>query len=103
MRLSWESLITTERYKGGVYKLDTDARTEFERDLDRIIFSSAFRRLKDKTQLFPVPKSDFVHTRMTHSIEVASIGRSLGKLVGEIHIGAGTSGGLKGSKYGNYG
>jgi len=83
MRLSWESLITTERYKGGVYKLDTDARTEFERDLDRIIFSSAFRRLKDKTQLFPVPKSDFVHTRMTHSIEVASIGRSLGKLVGK--------------------
>jgi len=87
MRLSWDSLVTTERYQGGVYKLDTDARTEFERDIDRIIFSSPFRRLKDKTQLFPVPNSDFVHTRLTHSIEVASIGRSLGKLAGKFILG----------------
>lgn len=83
MRLSWSKLITTKRFMGGTYELPSDARTEFERDYDRIIFSSPFRRLKDKTQVFPVPKSDFVHTRLTHSIEVASIGRSLGKLVGK--------------------
>jgi dGTPase len=83
MRLSWNKLITTKRFKGATYELPSDARTEFERDYDRIIFSSPFRRLKDKTQVFPVPKSDFVHTRLTHSIEVASIGRSLGKLVGK--------------------
>jgi dGTPase len=81
-RLDWTKLITTERFNSATYTIDTDARTEFERDIDRIIFSTPFRRLKDKTQVFPVPKSDFVHNRLTHSIEVSSIGRSLGKLVG---------------------
>jgi dGTPase len=87
MRLSWEKLITTKRFKGSTYELPIDARSEFERDYDRIIFSSPFRRLKDKTQVFPVPKSDFVHTRLTHSIEVASLGRSLGKLAGKFILG----------------
>jgi len=81
-RMDWNKLITTERFKSESFNLKTDARTEFERDIDRIIFSTPFRRLKDKTQVFPVPKSDFVHNRLTHSIEVSSIGRSLGKLVG---------------------
>lgn len=81
-KLDWNKLITKERYKAQSYNPETDARSEFERDIDRIIFSSAFRRLKDKTQVFPVPKSDFVHNRLTHSIEVSSIGRSLGKLCG---------------------
>lgn len=81
-KMDWNKLITTERYKSDSYSVETDARTEFERDVDRIIFSTPFRRLKDKTQVFPVPKSDFVHNRLTHSIEVSSIGRSLGKLVG---------------------
>lgn len=83
MRLDWNRLITSKRFGASTYHLKTDARTEFERDLDRIIFSSPFRRLKDKTQVFPVPKSDFVHNRLTHSIEVSSIGRSIGKLAGE--------------------
>lgn len=83
MKLNWGKLITSKRFRGSTYHLSTDARTEFERDLDRIIFSSPFRRLKDKTQVFPIPKSDFVHNRLTHSIEVSSIGRSLGKLAGE--------------------
>ncbi len=59
------------------------SRTDFQRDYDRIIFSSAFRRLQNKTQVFPLPGSVFVHNRLTHSLEVSSVGRSLGSLVGE--------------------
>lgn len=58
-------------------------RNSFLRDYDRIIFSSAFRRLQNKTQVFPLPGAIFVHNRLTHSLEVASVGRSLGKSVGE--------------------
>lgn len=58
-------------------------RSAFERDYDRIIFSHPFRRLQDKTQVFPLPEQDFVHTRLTHSLEVSSVGRSLGKSAGE--------------------
>ncbi len=58
-------------------------RTSFLRDYDRIIFSSAFRRLQNKTQVFPLPGAVFVHNRLTHSLEVASVGRSLGKGVGD--------------------
>ena len=54
-------------------------RGEFDRDYDRIVFSSAFRRLKDKTQVFPLSKNDFTRTRLTHSLEVACVGRSLGR------------------------
>jgi dGTPase len=60
-----------------------DHRTVFQRDFDRIIFSSSFRRLQNKTQVFPLPGSVFVHNRLTHSLEVASVGRSLGTLAGE--------------------
>ncbi len=62
---------------------DVEIRTEFQRDFDRIIFSSAFRRLQNKTQVFPLPGSVFVHNRLTHSLEVASVGRSLGTSIGE--------------------
>lgn len=82
MRMDWNKLINSKRLDSGNDSLATDFRTEFERDVDRIIFSSAFRRLQDKTQVFPIPKSDFIHSRLTHSIEVASVGRSLGKLAG---------------------
>jgi dGTPase len=58
------------------------ARSDFQRDSDRIIFSSAFRRLQDKTQVFPLAENDFARTRLTHSLEVASVGRSLGTRVG---------------------
>lgn len=60
-------------------------RTHYQRDFDRLIFSSAFRRLQSKTQVFPLPGSTFVHNRLTHSLEVASVGRSLGAMVGQ-HI-----------------
>ena len=59
------------------------SRTDFQRDYDRIIFSSAFRRLQNKTQVFPLPGSVFVHNRLTHSLEVSSVGRSLGSAIGE--------------------
>lgn len=59
------------------------ARTSYQRDFDRLIFSSAFRRLQNKTQVFPLPGVVFVHNRLTHSLEVASVGRSLGKAVGD--------------------
>jgi dGTPase len=58
-------------------------RTEFERDRDRIVFSEAFRRLADKTQVHPLSDNDHIRTRLTHSIEVASVGRSLGAMVGK--------------------
>jgi dGTPase len=82
MRLDWNKLISSKRLGTDAPNLQAEARNEFERDVDRIIFSSAFRRLQDKTQVFPIPKSDFIHSRLTHSIEVASVGRSLGKLIG---------------------
>jgi len=63
--------------------LEGNVRTSFLRDYDRIIFSSAFRRLQNKTQVFPLPGPVFVHNRLTHSLEVASVGRSLGKAVGD--------------------
>ena len=61
----------------------SDPRTEYQRDFDRIIFSSSFRRLQNKTQVFPLPGSVFVHNRLTHSLEVASVGRSIGTTVGD--------------------
>jgi dGTPase len=83
--MNWASLYTTQR-TGETQKKDnkTDpVRNSFQRDYDRIIFSSAFRRLQNKTQVFPLPGAIFVHNRLTHSLEVASVGRSLGKAVGE--------------------
>jgi dGTPase len=59
-------------------------RDEFERDFDRIVFSSAFRRLKDKTQVFPMSPNDYTRTRLTHTLEVASVGRSLGTKAGKL-------------------
>jgi dGTPase len=62
------------------------ARSIYRRDFDRIIFSSAFRRLQNKTQVFPLPGSIFVHNRLTHSLEVSSVGRSLAAIAGEFIV-----------------
>ncbi len=79
----WSQLLSPQRLdqKPGV---NEPSRSAFEQDYDRIIFSHPFRRLQDKTQVHPLPEHDFVHTRLTHSLEVSSVGRSLGKRVGEI-------------------
>ncbi len=77
--MKWTSLISSKRYgKEDSPKPREESRTEFQRDFDRLIFSSAFRRLQNKTQVFPLPGSIFVHNRLTHSLEVSSVGRSLG-------------------------
>ena len=82
--MNWASLYTTQRTGDPVKKSGNNdlARSSFLRDYDRIIFSSAFRRLQNKTQVFPLPGAIFVHNRLTHSLEVASIGRSLGMAAG---------------------
>tara|TARA_R100000935_G_scaffold15425_1_gene30758 strand:- start:27724 stop:29106 length:1383 start_codon:yes stop_codon:yes gene_type:complete len=87
MKMEWKKLLSSERFKDTTEnKSNPDPRSEFLRDTDRIIYSSAFRRMQDKTQVFPIPKSDFVHNRLTHSLEVASVGRSLGLLAGNYII-----------------
>ncbi|MCG9912151.1 MAG: dNTP triphosphohydrolase [Flavobacteriales bacterium] len=73
--LSPARLSQTDTPETGLY------RSEFDKDVDRIIFSHPFRRLQDKTQVVPLPEHDFVHTRLTHSLEVSSVGRYLGKKV----------------------
>ena len=77
----WKALINPHRL-GKEGQDSGDPRSAFQRDFDRVVFSSAFRRLQDKTQVFPLPSSDYVRTRLTHSLEVSSIGRSLGAMVG---------------------
>ncbi len=81
--MDWRKLIRPHYKEAGkMVGLDMN-RSEFERDFDRIVFSAPFRNLQDKTQVFPLPEDDFVHTRLTHSLEVSSVGRSLGKSSGE--------------------
>lgn len=80
--MEWGKLITTKRLGlEHYYKGNHDLRTEFLRDYDRLIFSPTFRRLQSKTQVFPLPGSVFVHNRLTHSLEVSSVGRSIGNIV----------------------
>ncbi|WP_085537507.1 dGTP triphosphohydrolase [Massilibacteroides vaginae] len=83
--MNWTQLISDKRlgmeeYHDGRHH----ERTDFQRDYDRLIFSSPFRRLQNKTQVFPLPGSIFVHNRLTHSLEVSCVGRSLGNNVGRV-------------------
>ncbi|MCQ2334864.1 MAG: deoxyguanosinetriphosphate triphosphohydrolase [Paludibacteraceae bacterium] len=80
--MNWRQLITTKRLGLEQYHSEhADVRSQFERDYDRLIFSAPFRRLQNKTQVFPLPGSIFVHNRLTHSLEVSTVGRSLGSIV----------------------
>ncbi|AXG69171.1 deoxyguanosinetriphosphate triphosphohydrolase [Kordia sp. SMS9] len=83
--MNWEQLLSLKRH-GDTHKRlrkeQDETRLGFEVDYDRVIFSSAFRSLQDKTQVVPLSKTDFVHTRLTHSLEVSVVGRSLGRKVG---------------------
>ncbi len=81
-KMDWNRLLTTQRL-GMEENVRHDARSEFQRDYDRLIFSPAFRRLQNKTQVFPLPGSVFVHNRLTHSLEVSCVGRSIGNVVVE--------------------
>jgi len=84
--MNWEQLLSLRRQgdtNKRLRKEQDETRLGFDVDYDRIIFSSAFRSLQDKTQVIPLSKTDFVHTRLTHSLEVSVVGRSLGRLAGK--------------------
>jgi len=84
--MNWEQLLSLKR-AGDTQKRPRNKQDEtrlgFDVDFDRIVFSSSFRSLQDKTQVIPVSKTDFVHTRLTHSMEVSVVGRSLGRIIGQ--------------------
>lgn len=81
--MEWKKLLSPQRFMREDIPADkwVDVRSEFQRDFDRMIFSAPFRRLQNKTQVFPLPQKIFVHNRLTHSLEVSSVGRSLGNSV----------------------
>ncbi len=84
--MNWEKLLSLKRFGDTERRLRKDqdeTRLGFEVDYDRIIFSDSFRSLQDKTQVVPLSKTDFVHTRLTHSLEVSVVARSLGRIVGK--------------------
>jgi len=81
--MNWLHLLSPQRMGQKIVPAEL-SRSAFEQDYDRIIFSHPFRKLQDKTQVHPLPEHDFVHTRLTHSLEVSSVGRSMGKKVGEV-------------------
>ncbi len=84
--MNWEQLLSLKRFgdkNKRIRKEQDETRLGFEVDYDRIIFSSEFRSLQDKTQVVPLSQTDFVHTRLTHSLEVSVVGRSLGRQVGK--------------------
>jgi dGTPase len=80
--MKWDKLLSANRLGKSKTKAIAEGRSSFHQDYDRVVFSSAFRRLQDKTQVFPLAKSDYVRTRLTHSLEASCVGRSLGMQVG---------------------
>jgi len=80
--MEWKRLLTRQRLGKNTPEDPASTRTSFQRDYDRIVFSSHFRRLKDKTQIFSLSKNDYVRTRLIHSLESSCVGRSLGTIVG---------------------
>ena len=77
--MNWNTLISAKRFGLEEFHQERhENRSEFQRDYDRLVFSAPFRRLQNKTQVFPLPGSIFVHNRLTHSLEVSCVGRSLG-------------------------
>jgi dGTPase len=85
MAMDWKKLLSSSRYSDEK-KFDDDIRSPFQKDIDRIIFSSHFRRLGRKTQVHPLNENDHIHTRLSHSLETSSVGRSLGQYVGRFLI-----------------
>ncbi len=83
--MNWDSLISDKRFGLEDYHNDrAGERSDFRRDYDRLVFSSPFRRLQNKTQVFPLPGSIFVHNRLTHSIEVSCVGKSMADSVSAV-------------------
>ena len=84
-QMNWEKLLVEERFGADTVK-SIDGRSQFQKDIDRITFSSSFRRLGRKTQVHPLNENDHIHTRLSHSLEVACVGRSLGIMLGKFLI-----------------
>ncbi len=85
--MNWNTLISAKRFGLEEFHRERhENRSEFQRDYDRLVFSAPFRRLQNKTQVFPLPGSVFVHNRLTHSLEVSCVGRSLGNDVSKAII-----------------
>ena len=82
--MDWNQLLSGKRLGLEAYHERKHERTDFQRDYDRLIFSAPFRRLQNKTQVFPLPGSIFVHNRLTHSLEVSCVGRSLGNNISKV-------------------
>ncbi len=85
--MNWKDLLSSKRLGKNEADIISPGRSPFQQDFDRIAFSSAFRRLQDKAQVFPLAENDYVRTRLTHSLESSSIGRSLGSLAGQYLCG----------------
>ncbi len=99
--MNWPQLLSRKRLGSDQPPPESTLRTDFQRDFDRIVFSSAFRRMQDKTQVFPLSRVDYIRTRLTHSLEASSIGRSLGTLVGEQVIARHRLQGFEASDFGD--
>ena len=82
MNTKWNALLSNLRGDNIINTADTNLRSPYLIDVDRLIYSSYFRKLQDKTQVHPLSKSDYVRTRLTHSLEVSGVGRSLGYNIG---------------------
>jgi len=83
-KMSWDKLLSSERFREASPREAIDGRNEFENDYTRLVFSSSVRRLQDKAQVFPLDNNDFVRTRLTHSLEVSALGRSIGMSVEKV-------------------
>ena len=101
--MNWLNLFSGKRFGLSKSVPLSETRSRFEQDYDRIVFSHPFRKLQDKTQVFPMPEDDFVHSRLTHSLEVASVGRSLAKEVGKIILSKNKALKVSGIKYQDFG
>lgn len=99
--MHWPKLLSRKRLGSEQAPSPATSRTDFQRDFDRVVFSSAFRRMQDKTQVFPLSTVDYVRTRLTHSLEASSLGRSLGTLVGEQIISRNALAGFEASDFGD--
>jgi dGTPase len=102
MTMQWSRLLSAQRLGHHGAEPVTPARNPFQKDWDRVVFCSAFRRLQDKTQVHSLPESDYVRNRLTHSLEVSSVGRSLGAQVGQVILDRhGDPGGIGAAEFGH--
>ena len=102
MTMQWSRLLSAQRLGHDTAEPVTPSRNPFQKDWDRVVFCSAFRRLQDKTQVHSLPESDYVRNRLTHSLEVSSVGRSLGAQVGQTVLARhGDLGGIGAAEFGH--